>query len=196
MRCAVLGDPISHSLSPVLHRAGYAAHGLAWEYDTQLVASGGLGDFLAGLDDVVARAVADDAAEAGGVGARGPRLRDGRRGPRRQHAGAGGRRRARRQHRRPGCRGGRPRALRRSDRDGHDPGRGSHGGLHGSGPGPPGRTHVPTPGPLAGPCHRDRSGDRARIRPARASRSARSRPTRSSATSWSRPSPRPPRTRR
>jgi shikimate dehydrogenase len=51
MRCAVLGDPVSHSLSPVLHRAGYAAHGLAWEYDTQLVASGELGEFLAGLDD-------------------------------------------------------------------------------------------------------------------------------------------------
>jgi len=51
VKCAVLGDPISHSLSPVLHRAGYDAHGLAWEYDTQLVASGGLGAFLAGLDD-------------------------------------------------------------------------------------------------------------------------------------------------
>ena len=31
--CAVLGDPIAHSLSPVLHRAGYAAVGLDWEYD-------------------------------------------------------------------------------------------------------------------------------------------------------------------
>ena len=51
MRCAVLGDPIAHSLSPVLHRAGYAAHGLAWEYDAQRVASGGLGEFLAGLDE-------------------------------------------------------------------------------------------------------------------------------------------------
>jgi shikimate dehydrogenase len=50
MRCAVLGDPISHSLSPVLHRAGYAAHGLAWEYDAVRVATGGLGEFLAGLD--------------------------------------------------------------------------------------------------------------------------------------------------
>ena len=51
MRCAVLGDPISHSLSPVLHEAGYAAHGLDWEYDALRVASGGLADFLAGLDD-------------------------------------------------------------------------------------------------------------------------------------------------
>jgi len=33
MRCAVLGDPISHSLSPTLHRAGYAAVGLDWQYD-------------------------------------------------------------------------------------------------------------------------------------------------------------------
>jgi len=33
MRCAVLGDPIAHSLSPALHRAGYAATGLDWAYD-------------------------------------------------------------------------------------------------------------------------------------------------------------------
>ena len=37
MRCAVLGDPIAHSLSPVLHRAGYAALGLDWEYDAHRV---------------------------------------------------------------------------------------------------------------------------------------------------------------
>ena len=28
MKCAVLGDPIAHSLSPVIHRAGYLALGL------------------------------------------------------------------------------------------------------------------------------------------------------------------------
>ncbi|MGI8645155.1 MAG: shikimate dehydrogenase [Nocardioides sp.] len=50
MRCAVLGDPIAHSLSPVLHRAGYAATGLSWEYDARRVAAGGLADFVAGLD--------------------------------------------------------------------------------------------------------------------------------------------------
>ncbi len=50
MRCAVLGDPISHSLSPVLHRAAYDALGLDWTYDAVRVPSGGLGDFLAGLD--------------------------------------------------------------------------------------------------------------------------------------------------
>ena len=33
MRCAVLGDPIDHSLSPVLHRAAYDALGLDWTYD-------------------------------------------------------------------------------------------------------------------------------------------------------------------
>lgn len=50
MRCAVLGDPIAHSLSPALHRAGYAAAGLeGWTYDTQRVPAGGVGDFLAGL---------------------------------------------------------------------------------------------------------------------------------------------------
>ena len=51
MRCAVLGDPIEHSLSPVLHRAGYAAAGLAWEYDACRVPSGGLRAFLGGLGD-------------------------------------------------------------------------------------------------------------------------------------------------
>lgn len=49
-RCAVLGDPISHSLSPVLHRAAFAHAGLDWEYDAYRVPSGGLARFLAGLD--------------------------------------------------------------------------------------------------------------------------------------------------
>lgn len=51
MRCAVLGDPIEHSLSPVLHRAAYAALGLDWTYDAVRVASGGLARFVDGLDD-------------------------------------------------------------------------------------------------------------------------------------------------
>src|SRR3954447_12913031 len=50
MRCAVLGDPVEHSLSPVLHRAAYAALGLDWTYDAVPVASGGLAEFLGGLD--------------------------------------------------------------------------------------------------------------------------------------------------
>lgn len=50
MRCAVVGDPIAHSLSPVLHRAAYAETGLDWTYDAHRVESGGLGRFVAGLD--------------------------------------------------------------------------------------------------------------------------------------------------
>ncbi len=46
----MLGDPIGHSLSPVLHRAAYAALGLDWSYDARRVPAGGLEAFLAGLD--------------------------------------------------------------------------------------------------------------------------------------------------
>ena len=49
MRCAVLGDPVEHSLSPVLHRAAYAALGLDWTYDAVRVASGGLAAYVDGL---------------------------------------------------------------------------------------------------------------------------------------------------
>jgi shikimate dehydrogenase len=49
-RCAVVGDPIDHSLSPVLHRAAYDALGLAdWEYDAVQVPAGGLAGFVADL---------------------------------------------------------------------------------------------------------------------------------------------------
>ncbi|HEY7720022.1 MAG TPA: shikimate dehydrogenase [Pedococcus sp.] len=51
MRCAVLGDPIAHSLSPVLHRAGYAVLGLDWRYDAVRVPAGGLARFVAALGD-------------------------------------------------------------------------------------------------------------------------------------------------
>lgn len=50
-RCGVLGDPIAHSLSPVLHRAAYAELGLDWVYDAHRVASGGLGAFFTGLGE-------------------------------------------------------------------------------------------------------------------------------------------------
>lgn len=50
-RCGVLGDPIAHSLSPVLHRAGYAELGLDWHYDAHRVPAGDLADFLVGLDE-------------------------------------------------------------------------------------------------------------------------------------------------
>jgi shikimate dehydrogenase len=49
-RAAVLGSPIGHSLSPVLHRAAYAAMGLNWTYDAVEVDSAGLADFLDALD--------------------------------------------------------------------------------------------------------------------------------------------------
>lgn len=47
----MLGDPIAHSLSPVLHRAAYAELGLDWTYDAHRVSSGGLGAFLDGLGE-------------------------------------------------------------------------------------------------------------------------------------------------
>jgi shikimate dehydrogenase len=49
MRCAVLGDPIEHSLSPVLHRAAYAELGLDWTYDAVRVPAGGLAAYVGGL---------------------------------------------------------------------------------------------------------------------------------------------------
>lgn len=51
MRCAVLGTPIAHSLSPVLHQAAYAHLGLDWTYRAVEVDSAGLEAFVAGLDD-------------------------------------------------------------------------------------------------------------------------------------------------
>ena len=51
-RCAVLGDPVEHSLSPVLHRAAYDELGLAdWSYDAVRVPGGTLAGYLDGLDD-------------------------------------------------------------------------------------------------------------------------------------------------
>ena len=52
LRAAVLGLPIAHSLSPVLHRAGYAAAGLTdWGYDAHEVDAAGLPAFVEALDD-------------------------------------------------------------------------------------------------------------------------------------------------
>jgi shikimate dehydrogenase len=47
-RAAVLGRPIAHSLSPVLHRAAYRQLGLGWQYDAVEVGEADLGRFLAG----------------------------------------------------------------------------------------------------------------------------------------------------
>jgi shikimate dehydrogenase len=51
MRAAVVGRPVAHSLSPVLHRAAYAALGLAdWTYDALDIGAEDLPVLLAGLD--------------------------------------------------------------------------------------------------------------------------------------------------
>lgn len=49
---AVIGSPIAHSLSPVIHRAAWERLGLAgdWEYRSAEVDRGGLGAFIAALD--------------------------------------------------------------------------------------------------------------------------------------------------
>jgi shikimate dehydrogenase len=49
-RCAVLGSPIAHSLSPALHRAAYGYLGLNWTYDRVQVDEQGLAPFICGLD--------------------------------------------------------------------------------------------------------------------------------------------------
>jgi shikimate dehydrogenase len=52
MRAAVLGRPVAHSLSPVLHRAAYAALGLGdWTYDALDVGAADLPVLLAGLGE-------------------------------------------------------------------------------------------------------------------------------------------------
>ncbi|MGI8675974.1 MAG: shikimate dehydrogenase [Nocardioidaceae bacterium] len=50
-RCAVLGKPIAHSLSPVMHRAAYQHLGMDWTYDAIEVDEAGLARFLTGLDE-------------------------------------------------------------------------------------------------------------------------------------------------
>ncbi|WP_393916485.1 shikimate dehydrogenase [Halostreptopolyspora alba] len=52
MRAAVLGSPIEHSLSPVLHTAAYTALGLddGWHYERFECDEGGLARFLEGCD--------------------------------------------------------------------------------------------------------------------------------------------------
>lgn len=51
MRAAVLGSPISHSLSPALHRAAYEALGLDWTYEGIEVSEDGLAGLMASLDN-------------------------------------------------------------------------------------------------------------------------------------------------
>ena len=49
-RCAVLGDPVAHSLSPALHTAAYAELGLDWTYGADRVVEGGLARHVGALD--------------------------------------------------------------------------------------------------------------------------------------------------
>lgn len=46
----MIGSPVSHSLSPVLHRAAYRSLGLSWTYDACDVTAEQLFGFMAGLD--------------------------------------------------------------------------------------------------------------------------------------------------
>ena len=115
-RCAVLGSPIAHSLSPVLHRAAYAELGLDWTYDAVEVDEAGLPGFVAGLDASwrglsltmpLKRTVLpllDEVTDTRPHGRGGQHRRDRRRPP------------SRRQHRRPRDRGGAGRAGRRPGR--------------------------------------------------------------------------------
>src|SRR5262245_48011129 len=50
-RCAVLGSPIAHSLSPALHEAAYRALDLDWTYTAHDVGEEQLAGFMAGLDE-------------------------------------------------------------------------------------------------------------------------------------------------
>jgi shikimate dehydrogenase len=51
-RAAVLGSPVAHSLSPVLHRAAYDQLGLHdWTYERYEVDEAGLASFLGGTDE-------------------------------------------------------------------------------------------------------------------------------------------------
>lgn len=51
VHCAVLGSPVEHSLSPVLHRAAYRALGLSgWDYGRHRVEAAELAGFVDGLD--------------------------------------------------------------------------------------------------------------------------------------------------
>lgn len=50
-RLAVLGSPITHSLSPTLHSAAYGVLGLDWQYEAIQVSGAELADFIASCDD-------------------------------------------------------------------------------------------------------------------------------------------------
>lgn len=50
-QCAVIGQPIHHSLSPAIHQAAYAELGLDWDYSAIEVSPEGLPSFIADLGE-------------------------------------------------------------------------------------------------------------------------------------------------
>lgn len=74
MRCAVVGYPVSHSLSPAIHQAAYAELGLDWSYEAISVAPSELPEFVERLDRTVWRGLSvtmphkNDAARLGMAG--------------------------------------------------------------------------------------------------------------------------------
>ncbi len=50
IRAAVLGSPISHSLSPILHKCAYELLGIAGSYEAIEIGPGGLAEFISSLD--------------------------------------------------------------------------------------------------------------------------------------------------
>ena len=164
-RCAVLGSPIAHSLSPVLHRAAYAELGLDWSYDAVEVDRGRAARLPRRAGRLLARAVADDAAEAGGRAAarRGVRAARGWPGRPTPSCSTDGRR-AGPQHRRRRRRGRAARALGRPGRPRGGARRRRHRGLGAARAGRPRLRR----GDAAGP--RPRAGGRRRSRPSRGTR--------------------------
>lgn len=49
-RCAVVGHPVHHSLSPAMHRAAYEALSLDWTYEALDLPPGGLAELVRGLE--------------------------------------------------------------------------------------------------------------------------------------------------
>jgi len=50
-KLSVLGSPIEHSKSPLIHSAAYRVLGLNWDYERNLVGKGGLRPFVEALDE-------------------------------------------------------------------------------------------------------------------------------------------------
>ena len=111
MKAAVLGSPIAHSLSPVLHAAGYAALGLDdWTYTAIECDEAGLPALVASCGPELGWPVADHAAQAGRAAAARHHRSGRRRGRRGQHGGVQPRPPPGLQHRRPRHGGGHDRS--------------------------------------------------------------------------------------